>query len=87
MLSFVDKVAESSEQSTWGLIPSSSCEVDTEVRSPYARLKMEKGGKWEGSKVIAGANYNSRLAIWGKGKEAKYKEKVSSPEHLTDANS
>lgn len=36
-----------------------------------------------GSQVTTGANYNSRLATWGKGKEAKYKDKVSSPEHLT----
>lgn len=41
----------------------------------YARLKTEKGGKWVGSKVTAGANPKSRLAIWGKGKEAKNKKK------------
>lgn len=35
------------------------------------------------SKVTTGVNCNSRLAKWGKGKGAKYKEKASSPEHLT----
>ena len=44
-------------------------------RCMYARLKTENGGKWVGSKVTAGANPKSRLAIWGKRKEAKNKEK------------
>lgn len=39
MLSFVNKVAESSEQNTWGLILGSGCDMETEVLSPFARLR------------------------------------------------
>lgn len=39
-----------------------------------------------GSKVIVGTNYYSRLAIWGKGTEAKYKETVCSQALTPDSS-
>lgn len=65
--------AEHVRPNTWFWLWHGNREVE-----PFARLKMKKTGKWVGSKVIVGANYNSRLATWGKRKAAKQKERVQS---------